>query len=111
VPTVGRMLSSDDITNSHLADISNDFVMAYTTQVKSSGQARVTLSAVPENGGLDKSHFLSTVKPLAETAWAVTQLSKEQESYLENIYLGWLAGLDPFTDNAVIVKGKDCVPS
>ena len=87
-------------------DINNEFVTAYTAQISNSGQIEATLSAIPENSGLDKSHFLSTVNPLAETAWAVTQLSKEQESYLENIYLGWLTGLNPFTDNAVIVKGE-----
>jgi len=105
LPTLERILSKDEFTNSHLTDINNEFVTAYSTQISNSGQIGATLSAIPENGGQDKSHFLSTVKPLAETAWAVTQLSKEQESYLENIYLGWLAGMDPSTDNAVIVKG------
>ena len=78
---------------------------AYTTQLEIFGQAGVVLSGLTENGGYEKSHLSNTVKPMADIAWAVTQLTSVQQSYLENIYIGWLSGLDPFGDNAVLVKG------
>jgi len=79
---------------------------AYTTQLEIFGQAGVVLSGLTENGGYEKSHLSNTIKPMGDIAWAVTQLTSVQQSYLDNIYMGWLSGLDSFGDNAVLVKGK-----
>ena len=65
----------------------------------------MVLSGITEEGSYDKSRLYSAVKPLPDIAWAVTQLTTEQQSYLDNIYMGWLSGLDPFGDNAILVKG------
>ena len=78
---------------------------AYTIQFAVSGQAGVVLSGMVEGGSYDKNHFNTAVKPLPDTAWAVTQLTAEQQSYLNNIYMGWLTGLDPLGDNTILVKG------
>ena len=69
----------------------------------------MVISGITERGSYDKSRFYTAVKPMADIAWAVTQLTMEQQSYLDNIYMGWLSGLDPFGDNAVLVHGVCCV--
>ena len=78
---------------------------AYTIQFAVSGQAGVVLSGMVEGGSYDKNLFNTAVKPLPDTAWAVTQLTEEQQSYLNNIYMGWLTGLDPLGDSTILVKG------
>ena len=108
MPTASRILSADEIKRGQFSEVQGNLLDAYTTQLEIFGQAGVVLSGLTENGGYEKSHLSNTIKPMADIAWAVTQLTSVQQSYLDNIYMGWLSGLDPFSDNAVLVKGKNC---
>ena len=105
MPTASRILYVDEFKSGQFSEVQGSSLDAYTTQLEISGQAGVVLSGITEEGSYDKSRLYSTVKPLPDIAWAVTQLTTEQQSYLDNIYMGWLSGLDQFGDNAILVKG------
>lgn len=105
LPTASRMLSADEFKSGLFTEVQGNLLEAYNIQVEVSGQAGVVLSGMVEKGSYDTSRFHAAIKPLPDIAWAVTQLTKEQQSYLDNIYMGWLAGLDPFSDNTILVKG------
>ena len=106
LPTASRILSVDEFKSGQFSEVQGSSLDAYTTQLDIYGQAGVVLSGMTlTEGSYDKSRFYTAVKPLPDIAWAVTQLTAEQQSYLDNIYMGWLSGLDPFGDNAILVKG------
>ena len=65
----------------------------------------MVLRGITEESSYDNSRLYTAVKPLPDITWAVTQLTTEQQSYLDNIYMGWLSGLDPFGDTAILIKG------
>lgn len=108
LPTASRILSVDEFKSGQFSEVQGSSLDAYTTQLEISGQAGVVLSGITEEASNDKKRLYGAVKPLPDIAWAVTQLTTEQQSYLDNIYMGWLSGLDPFGDNAILVKGM-CV--
>ena len=105
LPTASRILSANEFKDGQFTEMQGNSLEAYTIQFAVSGQAGVVLSGMVEGGSYDKNHFNTAVKPLPDTAWAVTQLTAEQQSYLNNIYMGWLTGLDPLGDNTILVKG------
>ena len=108
MPTASRVLTINEFKTEQFTEVQGRSLEAYITQLDISGQVGVVLSGMVEEGSFDKSHFLTAIKPYPDTAWAVTQLTSEQQSYLDNVYMGWLSGLDPFGDNSILVKGA-CV--